>query len=249
MIPANDLALWRRAKAGDARAEDELARSLEDIVRLEAGDFFLPGQDADDVLQEARVGLLRAIQTYDPERGFTTFRNFARFAIRRQLVTALKGAQRLKHRPLTDSARSGLNADGELAPIIDLLPSSASTLEQIEKRAEIAEIAWKIRTQLTRVEAHCLILFANGLSYEEIERFASLASTKAVDQAITRARWKLRGIGPPSEPRFAQRIHRREYVCPGCGGATVRVNSRGQECRGPGRPPLCNVCTLRKLAA
>lgn len=237
------------AQSGDTRAADELVRRYEMVVVGEAGAFFLPGADRDDVRQEARFGVLKAIRLYDPARE-VPFDRYVRFSVRRQLVAALKAAQRGKHLSLTHSARIAQNHEGEFIEILELLPSGEAPLaDQVAGRDEIRALARKLRVALSAREAHCLILFANGYEYTEIARIAGVRSAKAVDIAINNARYKLRGFGPPSDPSKSRIPVRRVFVCPGCRRETVRVNENGQELFGPGRPPLCNVCTLRRLAA
>lgn len=66
---AMERALARRWQAGDARARDELLARLlplaERIARRYAGSV----HDLDDLEQVARIGLLKAIDRFDPERG------------------------------------------------------------------------------------------------------------------------------------------------------------------------------------
>ena len=68
-------------------AYDSLARSI-------ARRYHVPGFDLDDLEQEGRIGLLNAINRYDPDglhRG-RTFPTVAQFAIRHQIRRAIPGA-------------------------------------------------------------------------------------------------------------------------------------------------------------
>lgn len=236
------------AQGGDRDATDELMRRYEGAVAGEASQFFLTGGDRDDTLQEARIGLLRAVEAFDPERG-VPFGQYARLSIHRQLITAVKAANRMKHGLLSGSLREGLNEDGEPFAIVDLLAAPhTDAQERLERRAELRRIARALRVSLSVVEARCLILWANGESYADIQERVGLDTWKAVDRAITRARWKLLGQGPPSNPDRPAPT-RTIYVCPGCGHETVRVTDKGFARKGAGRPPFCNVCTTRKAAA
>lgn len=80
-------ALARRARAGDARAQEELISRLLPLVQSTARRFRTEGLDQADLLQEGIVGLLRALQRYDPERG-VPFGAYAVWWIRQALQDA-----------------------------------------------------------------------------------------------------------------------------------------------------------------
>lgn len=67
--------LWRRARAGDAEARAELVARHLPLVRHLAGRFVAAGLDVDDLVQAGSIGLLKAIDRFDPERGlqFSTY--------------------------------------------------------------------------------------------------------------------------------------------------------------------------------
>jgi len=61
--------LVRRAKAGDARAREELIKRLLPLVVRLARPYQTPGIEWEDFIQEGAVGLLRALASFDPEAG------------------------------------------------------------------------------------------------------------------------------------------------------------------------------------
>jgi Sigma-70 region 2 len=92
------------AQAGDELAFRRLLRRHQRLLEQQAGRFYLPGGDGDDVLQEARLGFTKAVRAYRPERG-ASFPSFARRCVARQLATALTAATRGKHGSLNEAAR------------------------------------------------------------------------------------------------------------------------------------------------
>jgi RNA polymerase sigma factor (sigma-70 family) len=80
-------ALARRAQAGDEAAREELIRRLLPLVHATARRYRTEGLEQADLLQEGIVGLLRALQRFDPERG-VPFAAFATWWIRQSLQEA-----------------------------------------------------------------------------------------------------------------------------------------------------------------
>ena len=64
-----------RVRDGDTKAEEELIKENEGLVRSIAVRFVGRGAEYDDLYQLGMIGMLRAIRTFDPERGcaFSTY--------------------------------------------------------------------------------------------------------------------------------------------------------------------------------
>lgn len=178
--------LVTRAQAGDTRAADLLVRQYTAKAHYLADRYYLPGGDTDDLRQEALLALLSAIRTYRPEHA-VPFGNFADVVIRRRLQTALKFANRQKHRHLNEAVNPDIrNEDGEIVSLIDLLADRNSDPALIvEQRDTLRRYARVIHKDLTPLEKHCLLGYANGTPYLE------LGAKKTVDNALQRARRKL----------------------------------------------------------
>lgn len=204
---------------------------FEDICKHVAGNYFAPGLDRDDLLQEARIGALKGLRDYRQGHG-TSLRSFVSHCAERQVKTAT----RAKHRALNTALLLDAPApgeDGENATWHDALPErGADVVDLLAVRERLHEIATLFREQLTDLELGCLLGQLNGHAYEQIA--AELGVTeKVVDNALQRARWKLSGAR-----KRDGRDHAAGYSCPSCGGATVKKPGRG-------RPPRCVVCRVR----
>ena len=57
--------------------------------------------EKDDLMQEGRIGLFKAIMNYDSSRD-SSFKTFANLCIKRQLINAVKNSNRQKHMPLNN---------------------------------------------------------------------------------------------------------------------------------------------------
>jgi RNA polymerase sigma factor (sigma-70 family) len=79
--------LARRARAGDYAAREELIRRLLPLVHSTARRYQTEGLEQADLLQDGIIGLLRALQRFEPGRG-VPFAAFATWWIRQSLQEA-----------------------------------------------------------------------------------------------------------------------------------------------------------------
>src|SRR4051794_1614409 len=84
------------ARRGDTTAQARVLSRYEPIIRLIARRLYLPGGEATDLAQEARIGLLDALRTWDPTCG-VPFSNFAWLCAIRDARNAVRAARRHKH--------------------------------------------------------------------------------------------------------------------------------------------------------
>lgn len=145
-----------------------------------ASEYYFPGADWQDVRQEAYIGLWIAAGQWDEEKG-ASFKSFAHLVIRRRLSALVRMALAEKHRPLNESVRSGMNEDGEIVPIIDLVTGDPEPFDQIVAQERLRKMVDAI-SHLTDVERESLALMLNGVEYK---------GNKRVDNGIQRAKRKI----------------------------------------------------------
>ena len=135
--------LARRAQAGDDAAREELIRRLLPLVHATARRYQTEGLEQADLLQEGIVGLLRALQRYDPARG-APFAAFATWWIRQSLQEARSDFMRPMRLP-PKALRQ-----------LSQLKSEHQRIYQGERRsAKIGELA--DRTNIELEQAHALL--------------------------------------------------------------------------------------------
>ena len=189
-----DRELVGRAREGDRRSLDVLLKRHRGLVRQVARRFFLRGQDSDDVLQEGTIGLYKAVRHFDLDQE-GSFRAFAELCISRQIQSAIKDANRLKHSPLNVSVSldaSASDGDGRQRPRQHLPSTRAFNPEVFVIAADEARaLRDTLRRGLTRLEEDVLHLFMEGKTYEQIaQRLGS--ERKLIDNALQRVRTKVR---------------------------------------------------------
>jgi RNA polymerase sigma factor (sigma-70 family) len=90
--------LLRAARSGDRRARQRLVELNMGLVRSVAFRYRDLGLPLDDLAQEGAIGLLEAIDRFDPERG-ASFASYARWCVRRAVTHALTDQGRLVRLP------------------------------------------------------------------------------------------------------------------------------------------------------
>lgn len=98
----DDATLVEMYRKGEPEAFNVLLRRYSNKFSFYAHRFYYKGMTYQDSVQEGAVGLFKAVLRYQPERG-ASFHSFAEVHIRGQVINAIKGASRNKHRFLNNS--------------------------------------------------------------------------------------------------------------------------------------------------
>jgi RNA polymerase sigma factor, sigma-70 family len=192
---SEDRDLIGRVREGSERALEGLLSRYRGFARAKSRSYFLAGSDKEDVVQEGMIGLYKAIRDFDLQQE-TPFRAFAELCISRQILTAIKTANRNKHQPLNSSisldapAHSG--DDPSLGSIGDNLAATrdADPIELVISSEEITALKNSLKENLTELEGEVLTLYMDGKSYEEIA--GTLGNhVKSIDNALQRIKRKL----------------------------------------------------------
>ena len=133
--------LVQRAQAGDTAAREQLIDNLLPLVSALARRFRTEGLEQTDLIQEGIVGLLRALERYEPERG-VPFAAYATWWIRQSL----------------QDARSDFIRPFRLPPKalrqLSQLKSEHQRIYQLEQRsAGVAELADRTSIDLDQAKA------------------------------------------------------------------------------------------------
>ena len=189
-----DIELVSRVRAGDDRCIEILLARYRNFARSKARSYFLAGSDKEDVVQEGMIGLFKAIRDYEEDTG-TPFRAFAELCISRQILTAIKTANRQKHQPLNSSVSLDAPAYGDDQSdrsVGDNIVAAQTTdpVELVISAQEIEAIRDTMKENLTELEGDVLSLYMDGKSYEEIAGVLG-NHVKSIDNALQRIKRKL----------------------------------------------------------
>lgn len=192
------LHLVRKAKKGDQRAFDLILKELEPDIKKKINRFYIRGGESADVLQEARIGLWKAIEDFNEDGGMA-FRYFAvNLCVPRRLITQISSANRNKFKLQNDAislatpVRTEIeDSEQSLADFIQ--DENSDMLSDILIREQFDELADLLNTRLTPLEKSVFEKYAEEDSYKDIAK--SLNQTpKAVDNALMRIRKKAREV-------------------------------------------------------
>lgn len=190
-----DLDLVERVRSGDDRCLEILLARYRNFARSKARSYFLAGSDKEDVVQEGMIGLFKAIRDFDLAQE-TPFRAFAELCISRQILTAIKTANRQKHQPLNSSisldapAYGDDQSDRSVGDHLVASTASSDPVELVISAEEIEAIRDSMTETLTDLEGDVLRLYMDGKSYEEIA--GALGNhVKSIDNALQRIKRKL----------------------------------------------------------
>ena len=183
----------KQAQRGDKRAIEYLINMNMDIVYAKAKYFFIKGLDKDDVIQEGRVGLYKAVRDYKINRR-ASFRGFSQLCVHRQLVSSIKKANRQKHIPLNTSTSLDKTIDYDNSSgrsFNEILPDKDKNLEKDFIYREVLKVIFNdIEKELTTLELEVFFQYLDSKSYKEISDFLGV-NVKTVDNALQRARKKI----------------------------------------------------------
>lgn len=188
-------------RSGDQMAQDYLLNKYKTLVKSKARAYFLIGADREDIIQEGMIGLYKAVRDYHLEKN-ASFRSFADLCINRQIITAIKTANRQKHIPLNSSVSLNKQVYGsdEEETYIDFLKTEEATSPEaifigIENKNFILEHFSKA---LSSFESQVLSLYLQGRSYSRIAEITGKPE-KSIDNALQRVKKKTE--------KFVQEVH------------------------------------------
>lgn len=181
------------AQSGDLDAEETLMRKYKETVRIKAQLYFMAGADEDDVVQEGMIGLLKAIRRYDREKA-ASFGTFASLCITRQIISAIRSADRDKHKALNTSVSLSkpMKRENEDITLADTL--KANMVENPEDLLIIKDVVYYILHNgdniFSDLEMKVLSEFLKGQNYDRIAKKLG-KTTKSVDNAMQRTKRKI----------------------------------------------------------
>jgi len=99
LSPTEERVYGRRARNGDERARERMVRSNLRLVVSIARRYVGRGVDLEDVIEDGNLGLITAVERFDPDKGFR-FSTYAAWWIRQAIATGISAQSRTLRIPL-----------------------------------------------------------------------------------------------------------------------------------------------------
>ena len=192
------LRLLNSAKGGDDRAFDKILSELEPELKKIAKRYFISGSDPQDVLQEGRIGVWKAVMDFDESKDMS-FKNFAlNLCVKRHVITAVAAANRKKfdlHNNATslDTAVWTGEEDSEQSLADFIADTDTPLLDRLVQNEEYEENSNKVTKRLTPLERAIFAEYSCDESYKDIAVALDI-KPKAVDNALMRIRKKANDV-------------------------------------------------------
>lgn len=221
-----EVQLAKRVARGDKAAKDILTESNLRLVVSIARRYSVPGIALADLIQEGNIGLIRAVEKYDPSRGFR-FSTYATWWIRRSIARAVINQGRTIRIPVyvaemihrvvktTGILRQELNREPtveEVSAALDVTPDRVNEIMCIAQEPlsletpvgdkDSAQLADFIETQTGLTAAD---MANNMIRREQLD--AVLAQLTERERDIVRMRFGLDGGAPRTLEEVGQCFH------------------------------------------
>lgn len=191
----SDEELVKLGQDGDADSIIALFFRYKQFANLWAKRFFLNGSEKEDLIQEAMIGLFKAIRDFRRTQGIPFF-SFARMCVRRHLISCLKQANRDKHMPLNTSISLEKPVYGsEGTCFLDVISNkSVMDPEQLYcEKEQLSQIKNKLYIILSKFELEVFLLYSQGYTYKEMAQELGV-SDKSISNSVYRVQNKLKNL-------------------------------------------------------
>ncbi|MDF2949014.1 MAG: polymerase sigma factor, sigma-70 family [Sedimentibacter sp.] len=186
----SDVELIRKIKDGNEQAERCLYKRYSFIIKRIASSFFIVGGSIDDLIQEAMIGLIKAVNGYD-ENHENSFRTYAEVCIRRQVITAIRKTKPYETYKSISFYDYFTNDNEEVTLLDEYADLESFNPENLLICEEERNNYYNKATELlTKFERTVLSEYGKGKSYEEISLELN-KNVKSIDNALQRIRKKI----------------------------------------------------------
>lgn len=145
-----------RLAKGDKEAKDILIERNLRLVAHIAKKYYGENRDMDDLLSIGIIGLIKAVNTYNPEKG-NRLVTYASKCIENELLMMIRGEKK-KNREVSLNEPIGTDREGNTISLIDVMENNETdALKQVENAEDIVRVREYVESILSEREKEIII--------------------------------------------------------------------------------------------
>lgn len=179
--PKEESILLRRLKEGDVEAKNILVEKNLRLVAHIVKKFSSPTRDMDDLISTGTIGLIKAINTFDVDKG-ARLATYASRCIENEIFMMIR-SEKKNNREISLQEPIGIDKEGNEISLIDILEGKEKDIvDQVDLSLKIHDLYNKIKCQLCQREK-TVIELRYGLNNQPVKTQKEIAKELGISRS------------------------------------------------------------------